>query len=358
MRVAQEEVFGPFLTVIPFKDEREAIEIANGVQYGLTGYVWTGEMGRALRVADALEAGMIWLNSENVRHLPTPFGGMNRPASAATAATTRSTSIWKPSTSRSRAGRTRSRNWEFNQHCHCGATLGGEPGMTDHKIEETPMPAPTHVFDPPFNIIRCSHAVLDVTDLDKSAAFYEKTVGLHIEDRDDKSVYLRASEEHQHHSVVLRKAAKAACNRLGFKVGNDGDLDKAAAFCSENGISYAFVEQPFQGRTLQFTDPFGFQIELYATMEKRPHLLRRYDLYKGCHPQRLDHFNVFAAEVQDTVDFYARLGFRLTEYAEEDGDNGRIAAAWMHRKATSTTSPSPTAVVPACTISPIGCRPR
>ncbi|MDB5517854.1 MAG: 5-carboxymethyl-2-hydroxymuconate semialdehyde dehydrogenase, partial [Tardiphaga sp.] len=70
MRVAQEEVFGPFLTVIPFGDEKEAIEIANAVQYGLTGYVWTGDMGRALRVADALEAGMIWLNSENVRHLP------------------------------------------------------------------------------------------------------------------------------------------------------------------------------------------------------------------------------------------------------------------------------------------------
>ena len=54
----------------------QAIEIANDVNYGLTGYVWTGDMGRALRVADALEAGMIWLNSENVRHLPTPFGGM------------------------------------------------------------------------------------------------------------------------------------------------------------------------------------------------------------------------------------------------------------------------------------------
>ncbi|UTD25934.1 5-carboxymethyl-2-hydroxymuconate semialdehyde dehydrogenase [Bradyrhizobium sp. WD16] len=76
MRVAQEEVFGPFLTVIPFKDESTAVEIANGVRYGLAGYVWTGDMGRALRVADALEAGMIWLNSENVRHLPTPFGGM------------------------------------------------------------------------------------------------------------------------------------------------------------------------------------------------------------------------------------------------------------------------------------------
>src|SRR6202035_1212102 len=76
MRVAQEEVCGPFLTVIPFHDEQDAIEIANAVQYGLTGYVWTSDMGRALRVADALEAGMIWLNSENVRHLPTPFGGM------------------------------------------------------------------------------------------------------------------------------------------------------------------------------------------------------------------------------------------------------------------------------------------
>src|SRR5215475_4777167 len=63
-------------SVTPFRDESHAIEIANDVSYGLTGYVWTGDMGRALRVADALEAGMIWLNSENVRHLPTPFGGM------------------------------------------------------------------------------------------------------------------------------------------------------------------------------------------------------------------------------------------------------------------------------------------
>jgi 5-carboxymethyl-2-hydroxymuconic-semialdehyde dehydrogenase len=75
MRIATEEIFGPALTVIPFKDEHDAVQIANAVRYGLTGYVWTRDMGRALRMADAIEAGMIWLNSENVRHLPTPFGG-------------------------------------------------------------------------------------------------------------------------------------------------------------------------------------------------------------------------------------------------------------------------------------------
>src|SRR5215471_1427895 len=68
------------------------------------------------------------------------------------------------------------------------------------------MPVPQHVFDPPFNIIRSSHAVLDVTDLKLSREFYETTVGLHVEDSDDDAVYFRGSEEHQHHSLVLRKA--------------------------------------------------------------------------------------------------------------------------------------------------------
>ena len=76
MRIAQEEVFGPFLTALSFSTEAQALEIANGVDYGLTGYVWTSDLMRALRVSDALEAGMVWVNSENVRHLPTPFGGI------------------------------------------------------------------------------------------------------------------------------------------------------------------------------------------------------------------------------------------------------------------------------------------
>lgn len=76
MRIAREEIFGPVLTVIRFSTEQDAIDMANDTEYGLTAYVWTSDLTRSLRVTQELEAGMIWVNSENVRHLPTPFGGV------------------------------------------------------------------------------------------------------------------------------------------------------------------------------------------------------------------------------------------------------------------------------------------
>ena len=76
MRIAREEIFGPVLTAIPFDDEADAIAKANDVDYGLAGYVWTRDLARSLRVSEALDVGMVWVNSENVRHLPTPFGGV------------------------------------------------------------------------------------------------------------------------------------------------------------------------------------------------------------------------------------------------------------------------------------------
>ncbi|TLY67390.1 MAG: 5-carboxymethyl-2-hydroxymuconate semialdehyde dehydrogenase [Gammaproteobacteria bacterium] len=75
MRIAQEEIFGPVACLIPFSDEADAIAKANDIQYGLSSYVWSENLGRAHRVAAAIEAGMCFVNSQNVRDLRQPFGG-------------------------------------------------------------------------------------------------------------------------------------------------------------------------------------------------------------------------------------------------------------------------------------------
>jgi 5-carboxymethyl-2-hydroxymuconic-semialdehyde dehydrogenase len=75
MRIAQDEIFGPVACLIPFKDEADAVRLANDIQYGLSSYVWTENIGKAHRVAAQIEAGMCFVNSQNVRDLRQPFGG-------------------------------------------------------------------------------------------------------------------------------------------------------------------------------------------------------------------------------------------------------------------------------------------
>jgi len=75
MKIAQDEIFGPVACLIPFEDEAEAIRLANDIPYGLSSYVFTENIGRAHRVAAAIEAGMCFVNSQNVRDLRQPFGG-------------------------------------------------------------------------------------------------------------------------------------------------------------------------------------------------------------------------------------------------------------------------------------------
>ena len=232
LRIAQEQVFGPFLTAIRFKDEDDAQRIANDVAYGLTGHVWTNDLTRALRVSDRLEAGMICVNSENVRHLPTPFGGVKN----------------------SGIGRN-----------------GGD------------------------------------------------------------CICLRALEKRGHHCMILRQADAGSVGVLGFKVWSEADLDLAAHWFAGRGLPVAWVERPFMGRVLATRDPWGVPLEFHAAMDRLAPIHQQYSLYHGVKPLRIDHFNLFSANVDAAVAFYGDMGFRLTEYTADAG-TGRIWAAWMHRK--------------------------
>lgn len=75
-RIFQEEIFGPVVAITPFDTEDEALELANNTKYGLAAYIWTSNLKRAHNFAQSVEAGMVWLNSNNVRDLRTPFGGV------------------------------------------------------------------------------------------------------------------------------------------------------------------------------------------------------------------------------------------------------------------------------------------
>ena len=193
------------------------------------------------------------------------------------------------------------------------------------------MPIPAPNLYPPFNIIRLSHVDFGVRDLAASKAFYVDTLGLQITDEDESTVYLRAMEERGHHCMVLHKSTEPHVKALSFKVFDEGELDKAHDWFKSQGHGVEWVERPYQGRTLATHDHLGMPIEFYFKMERLAPIHQKYALYKGVKPLRIDHFNCFTPNVDESVAFYNEIGFRVTEYTE-DAETGRLWAAWTHRK--------------------------
>lgn len=184
---------------------------------------------------------------------------------------------------------------------------------------------------PPFNIVRLSHVEYRVTDLAASRKFYVEILGLQVTEEDNTHIYLRAMEERGHHCIVLVQADTAEVGVLGFKLYDAPDLEKAAAFFADKGLPVDWVERPHMGRTLRTRDPWGIPLEFYVKMERMAPIHQEYRLYNGVKPLRIDHFNMFSADVDASVAFYNEIGFRVTEYTEDD-ESGKVWAAWMHRK--------------------------
>jgi catechol 2,3-dioxygenase len=197
------------------------------------------------------------------------------------------------------------------------------------------MPLRDPVFNPPFNIVRASHAELGVADIARSRAYYVDCLGYIVSNEDKDALYLRGVEERNHHSLVIRKSSDISVPAIGFKVGAEEDLDKAAAWLEARKLAVSWPKLPFQGRTLRFHDPVGMPVDLYYKMDRVPSMLQKYAAYKGARIQRIDHINCFTPDVQASYDFYTELGFRLTETTETEGDDPKLWAVWMQRRGST-----------------------
>lgn len=194
------------------------------------------------------------------------------------------------------------------------------------------MPIAEPLLAPPFNIVRVSHVAYTVSDLGRARAYWVDALGLTVTHETADALFLRGIEERNHHCVVLRQGERPCCERIGFKVWSEEDLDRAAHWFEAEGLPARFVERPFQGRTLAAHDPMGIPIELYHEMQPndRP-LLQRYGEHRGGKFQRIDHVNLLTPDCDASHDFYRRLGFRTTEYTVME-DEHHLWAVWMHRK--------------------------
>ena len=189
-----------------------------------------------------------------------------------------------------------------------------------------------------FNITRVGHAEIRVTDLGHARAFYVDALGLLEIDHDDEHIYLGGMEERDKYCLLLRKAPSGGVGHLAFRVADPGDLDRIAKVYDANGLPTCWIEantlERGQGRALRAQDPNGLPFEFYHEMEQRERLLQRFELYRGAHIMRIDHFNCQVPDVQAAYDWWTQtMGFTCSEYTVSDPPGPeRLWAAWLHRK--------------------------
>ena len=228
MRVFQEEIFGPVLVAMPFDDEAEAIRLANATPYGLAAYVWTNDIRRAHRVAHAIDTGMCWINSQNVRDLRTPFGGVKA----------------------SGIGR-EGGDYAFDFYCETEIVhvalgshhiprlgLGDEDERSMSARLSTQLASKARAGDAAVRH-RARRLRRAARDRPRGLGALLRRAAGHDRDatRTDDAVYLRGWEERQHHSLVLRQGAPAtaaAAARASASARED-DLDLLAAESRRRG---------------------------------------------------------------------------------------------------------------------------
>lgn len=191
---------------------------------------------------------------------------------------------------------------------------------------------------PDFDIVRSARVELRVSDLGRAEQFYADVLGMIVAARTPDAVYLRAWEERQHHSLILRRDDVPAVASLGFRVRAEEDLDRLAEFAGKRELKLRWTEpdsEPGTGRSLKVWDPFGYPLEFFATIEQAEPQHQRFDLHKGAPLLRFDHLNLHCPQVEDAFRWWLDLGFVCSEYiSTDDPTDERITGAWLLRKPT------------------------
>ena len=186
----------------------------------------------------------------------------------------------------------------------------------------------------PPDVVRAAYAELVVTDLAEARRFYVDLLGFAVSAESDTALYLRGYDELIHHNLILRAGPEPAAARLAYRVRTAADLDLAEAFFAALGSRTARVPAgvtPGVGEAVRAEDPLGFTVEFFFEAAYAERLQQRYDLRRGAEPARLDHFNIVVSDVRAAYEYYASLGFGLSETIEDDQ---ALYAAWMFRKQT------------------------
>ncbi len=162
--------------------------------------------------------------------------------------------------------------------------------------------------NPSFNITRASHVALTSRDLAKARDFYTEVIGLKVSHETATTIHFRGVEERGHHSLTLRKTREqAVCERVGFRMFADEDLEKAKAHFDTKGVAAKFVNVPFQGRTLHVTGAAGTPLEFCARMTTLPRTHARTHEHKGAAAMRIGSRPGNASRCDESVGLLCRL---------------------------------------------------
>jgi len=208
---------------------------------------------------------------------------------------------------------------------------------------------------PEMKIAHAGHAELRVKNLAASRRFFTEIMGLFVTDEESECVYLRAWQDWEHHTLILRQGDTSALEHLGGRVEDAESLEQFASRFEEAGIPYRWIEagrEKGQGKALRFCSPSGIPLELYWEMEKfrtqdpglasaLPSFPYRYPL-KGIAPRRFDHFNVMSNHVAEEQEWFTTiLGLKHRYYIEGTNGlrNGSGSGGRLHHVAYYVDSP-------------------